>query len=242
MINSCRMARTRPSKDAETPSAPPPGPGSDPPGRAPGRPAGEGPALRQRLLDAAVACFARKGIAGSSLRAIADEAGATPALLHYYFGNREALTEAVIEEKLLPVMRGLDQPLHAAGDDPRALIRGFVRAVLGVSMAHPWLPRLWVREVLHEGGGLRGLMLERIAPLPRALAARFARAQAAGRLNPRIDARLLVPSLIGQTMFMAASAPIWRGVLGADDVDADALCAHVLALLEQGLELNDEDA
>jgi hypothetical protein len=125
--------------------------------------------------------------------------------------------------------RGLDQPLQAAGDDPRALIRGFVRAVLGVAMAHPWLPRLWVREVLHEGGGLRGLMLERIAPLPRALAARFASAQAAGRLNPRIDARLLVPSLIGQTMFMAASAPIWRGVLGA-------------ALLEQGLELNDEDA
>ncbi len=240
------MARTRPSTSAEAPAAPSPtptpGPSPDPPGRAPGRPAGEGPALRQRLLDAAVACFARTGIAGSSLRAIADEAGATPALLHYYFGNREALTEAVIEEKLLPVMRGLDQPLHGAGDDPRALIRGFVRAVLGVAMAHPWLPRLWVREVLHEGGGLRGLMLERIAPLPRALAARFARAQAAGRLNPRIDPRLLVPSLIGQTMFMAASAPIWRGVLDADDVDADALCAHVLALLEQGLELNDEDA
>ncbi len=226
------MPRTRPPTDAAPVTAPS--------GRAPGRPAGEGTELRQRLLDAAVACFARKGIAGSSLRAIADEAGATPALLHYYFGSRDALTEAVIEEKLIPVMYGLEEPLQGTDDDPREFIRGFVRSVLRVAMAHPWLPRLWVREVLHEGGALRGLMLNRIAPLPRALAARFAQAQAAGRLNPRLDPRLLVPSLIGQTMFMAASAPIWRSVLDAHDVDTDALCEHVLALLEQGLELGDE--
>jgi AcrR family transcriptional regulator len=228
------MARSRQIPDPDTHHAPA--------ARGPGRPAGEGPELRQRLLDAAVACFARKGIAGSSLRAIADEAGATPALLHYYFGNREALTGAVIDERLLPVMRGLEQPLGDADGDPRALIRGFVRGVLRVAMAHPWLPRLWVREVLHEGGALRGLILDRMATLPRGLAARFARAQAAGRLNPRIDPRLLVPSLIGQTMFMAASAPIWRRVLDADDIDVDALCDHVLALLEQGLELSDEEA
>ena len=195
---------------------------------------------RQRLLDAAVASYARDGIAGSSSRAIATAAGVTPALLHYYFGGKEALLEAVIEERLLPVMQTLREPLLQAGDDPRALIRGFVRAVIATAMAHPWLPQLWVREVLHEGGGLRRLMFDRIGPLlPRAMAQRFAQMQSQGRLNPRLDPRLLVPSLIGQTMFMAASAPIWRGVFDAGDVDADALCEHVLALLEYGLELRD---
>jgi TetR/AcrR family transcriptional regulator len=161
-------------------------------------------------------------------------------MLHYYFGNRDALVEAVIEERLMPVMQGLRDPLLMAGDNPRALIRGFVRAVLSTAMAHPWLPQLWVREVLHEGGGLRRFTFDRIGPLlPQALAARFAQAQAQGRLNPRLDPRLLVPSLIGQTMFMAASAPIWRGILDADDVDAEALGDHVLALLEHGLELRD---
>ena len=88
------------------------------------------------------------------------------------------------------------------------------RAVIATAMAHPWLPQLWVREVLHEGGGLRRLMFDRIGPLlPRAMAQRFAQLQSQGRLNPRLDPRLLVPSLIGQTMFMTASAPIWRGVL-----------------------------
>ncbi|MFZ5638080.1 MAG: TetR/AcrR family transcriptional regulator [Pseudomonadota bacterium] len=199
-------------------------------------------ALRGRLLDAAVARFAHQGIAGSALREIAADAGATPALVHYYFGNRDALLAAVIEERIVPVMQRLRGAVAEAGDDPRALVRGFVRAVLAVAMAQPWLPQLWVREILHEGGALRGLLREQFAGLPRTLAERFARAQAAGRLNPHLDPRLLVPSLIGQTMFMAASAPIWRGLLDADDVDADALSAHVLALLEHGLQLRRQES
>ena len=223
---------------ARSPVAAIPAPPRRPRRRAPGRPPGDGDDLRGRLLDAAVGRFARQGIAGSSLRDIARDAGTTPALVHYYFGNRDALLEAVIEERLMPVMQTLRMPLLAAGDDLRAMVRGFVRAVLGIAMAHPWLPQLWVREVLHEGGGLRTLMFDRIGPLlPQLLAARFAQAQAAGQLNPRLDPRLLVPSLVGQTMFLAASAPIWRGVFGAQDIDAGALCTHVLALLESGLEL-----
>ncbi len=230
---------------ASNPTSPPSAPRTLRPagkrrGRTPGRPTGERADLREGLLDATVGCFARHGIAGSSLRQIATEAGVTPALLHYYFGGKEALLETVIEERLMPVMQGLRGPLLQAGDDPAALIRGFVRGVLTTALTHPWLPQLWVREVLHEGGGLRQLMQQRIGPLlPRALAERFAQAQAQGRLNPRLDPRLLVVSLIGQTMFMAASAPIWRGIFDADDVDADALCNHVLALLEHGLELRD---
>lgn len=223
---------------ARSPAAAIPAPPRRPRRRAPGRPPGDGDDLRGRLLDAAVGRFARQGIAGSSLRDIARDAGTTPALVHYYFGNRDALLEAVIEERLMPVMQALRAPLLTAGDDLRALVRGFVHGVLSIAMAHPWLPQLWVREVLHEGGGLRTLMFDRIGPLlPQLLAARFAQAQAAGQLNPRLDPRLLVPSLVGQTMFLAASAPIWRGVFGAQDIDADALCAHVLALLESGLEL-----
>ena len=62
--------------------------------------------------------------------------------------------------------------------------------------------------------------------------------QAQGRLNPRLDPRLLVVSLIGQTMFMAASAPIWRQLFGADDIDFNDLRRHTLVLLDRGLELD----
>ena len=62
--------------------------------RRPGRPRGQksGSANREQLMDIALALFARHGIARISLNAIAKEAGVTPAMLHYYFSSREALS------------------------------------------------------------------------------------------------------------------------------------------------------
>jgi HlyD family secretion protein len=39
-------------------------------------------------------------------------------------------------------------------------------------------------------------------------------------------------SLIGLTLFTAASAPIWRGMFRADDIDNESLRVHTLALLD----------
>ena len=67
------------------------------------------------------------------------------------------------------------------------------------------------------------------------LAQRFAQAQAAGRLNPRLDPRLLVVSLVGLTLFPAAGAPIWRRMFDAQELDSDALRDHTIALLDSGI-------
>ncbi|MGJ7902194.1 TetR/AcrR family transcriptional regulator [Lysobacter sp. 1R34A] len=207
--------------------------------RAPGRPAAaDNPDLRARLLDAAIACYARHGIAATSLRAIAGEAGVNPALLHYYFGDKEQLQEAVSNERLLPVFMSLRENLtREAGGDVMDLIAGFVHGIGRVIAEHPWLPSLWVREVLCEGGALReSLLLQKIGPLvPQMMARRFAEAQQRGQINAELDPRLLMVSLIGLTLFPAASAPIWRRLFDADDLDLDSQRRHALALLDRGL-------
>ncbi|MFD0739437.1 TetR/AcrR family transcriptional regulator [Lysobacter koreensis] len=204
--------------------------------RTPGRPTGESPDLRARLLDAAIGCYVHRGIAATSLRAIALEAGVTPALLHYYFGDKQQLLEAVIEERLMPALESLREPLLRAGDDVAALVVAFVRGVGEVVAKHPWLPSLWVREILSEGGALRELLVNRIAPqVPQMLAQRFAKAQREGSINPDLDPRLLVVSLVGLTLFPAAGAPIWRRIFDADDLDAAALREHTIALLDRGI-------
>ncbi|WP_454831893.1 TetR/AcrR family transcriptional regulator [Pseudoxanthomonas wuyuanensis] len=191
-----------------------------------------------QLLDAALACFARQGIAATSLRDIAAEAKVTPALVHYYFGDKAQLQQAVVAEKLLPVIVQLREPLAQAGDDVSALVAGFVHGVGGIVARHPWLPALWVREVLCEGGALRDVLLHQVGPLvPKMMAARFAEAQQHGRLNPDLDPRLLMVSMVGLTFFPLASAPIWRALFGAQEVDFDALRRHTLVLLDRGLEL-----
>ena len=47
------------------------------------------------ILDAAEVIFADKGFHGATTRAIAEHAQANAALIHYYFGSKEALYEAV---------------------------------------------------------------------------------------------------------------------------------------------------
>ena len=206
--------------------------------RAPGRPLSDAPDQRAVALDAALACFVRQGIAATSLRDIAREAGVTPALLHYYFGDRQQLLDAVVAELVMPAFLSVRERLAQAGDDVSDIVAAFVCGVTDAIARHPWWPQLWVREVLCEGGALRDLLVQRIAPdIARLLAGRFAAAQAAGRLNADLDPRLLLPTLVGLTMFPAAGAPIWRQVFDADDLGLDDVRGHALALLDRGLEL-----
>ena len=206
--------------------------------RAPGRPLADAPDQRAVALDAALACFVRQGIAATSLRDIAREAGVTPALLHYYFGDRQQLLDAVVSERVMPAFLSVRERLAQAGDDVGEIVAAFVCGVTDAIARHPWWPQLWVREVLCEGGALRDLLVQRIAPdIARLLAGRFAAAQAAGRLNADLDPRLLLPTLVGLTMFPAAGAPIWRQVFDADDLGLDDVRGHALALLDRGLEL-----
>ena len=204
--------------------------------RSVGRPQGESGDLRGRLLDVAVHCFAHHGIASSTLREIAREAGVNPALVHYYFGDKQQLQQAVISERVLPAFSEVRNAYVQAGDDIAAVIAGFVRGMCDTVERHPWLPPLWVREVLCEGGALREVMFDTSAPqMPVLLARRFAEAQAAGQLNPDLDPRLLVTSLIGLTLFPAAGAPIWRRLFAADDIDASTMRNHAIALLDHGI-------
>lgn len=204
--------------------------------RAVGRPRGSDADVRSKLVDAAIAQFIRVGIRAASLRAIAETAGVTPAMLHYYFGNKQQMTLAVVEERLLPALEPMRAAVTGAGASPVEFAGAFVKGVSDMVTAHPWLPPLWIREVLCEGGALRDVLFKRLIPqLPQSLAQRFAAAQAQGRLHPDLDPRLMVVSLVGLTLFPAAGAPIWRQMFDAGDLDAMALQKHTLALLNHGM-------
>src|SRR5690606_7828731 len=58
---------------------------------------------KQQILDAAERLFAERGIAATSLRAVMAAAHVNPAAVHYHFGGREALIEAVVLQRLRPL-------------------------------------------------------------------------------------------------------------------------------------------
>jgi TetR/AcrR family transcriptional regulator, regulator of cefoperazone and chloramphenicol sensitivity len=60
----------------------------------------DGEESRQRLLHAAVQCFAEHGFAKTSTRAIATEAGVNIAAISYYFGDKAGLYRAAFTEPM----------------------------------------------------------------------------------------------------------------------------------------------
>ena len=204
--------------------------------RSPGRPKANVGDLRTHLIDVAIGLFSTQGIEATPLRMIAKTGGVTPALLHYYFGSKAQLAEAMIAERLMPIVGEMRATLATAKPDSASLIAVFVDTIFALIDRHPWFPSLWVREVLSEGGVLRNLILTRVAPqIPRQLEKIFAEAQRNGDINRDLDPRLLVVSMIGSTLFLAASAPIWRRIFRAGDIDTEVLRKHTRALLRAGI-------
>ena len=208
--------------------------------RSPGRPANARGDQRDRLLDVALALFAKNGIAATPLSAIAKRARVTPAMLHYYFGNRDQLLDALVEQRFAPLMMRLRAALDAPDDDPAARIDAFIANLFEVLLANDWLPPLWLREILSEGGMLRERVLSRVAGAiaPR-LSAAIADAQANGSLNPDLDPRLTVVSLIGLTVFTVAARPIWSRIFETSSMTPEDIARHTTALLRRGLEIPD---
>src|SRR5690348_1093943 len=98
--------------------------------RTPGRPvASPDRDVRELLLTAATELFATHGVAGTTFATIARRAGLTPAMLHYYFKDRDELLDCVVEERLCPLLAFVWGPVEAGGD-PAENIRGLVHRLL----------------------------------------------------------------------------------------------------------------
>jgi TetR/AcrR family transcriptional regulator len=201
--------------------------------RKAGRPKDDNALLRETLLDAALASFAANGVAATSARSIAADAGVNAALLSYYFGSKADVVDAVFEERVSPVLAGFFQQLLSNKGDVHAFAAAFVAGISQIIAAHPWYPSLWVREVLCDGGAFREVFVARTAEVASKITQRFVHAQKTGEMNPDLDATQMVVSLLGLTLVPAATMPLWQVGFGAKTTSERD--QHVLALLQRGL-------
>lgn len=193
---------------------------------------------RERLLDRATQLFAAQGIAATTMAQIASAAGVTSAMVHYYFKNRETLLDIVVEERILRAVHFVWQVGEADVDEDAAqLAHKLVDRMFDVTGRMPWLPSLWMREVVNEGGMLRERLLARI-PVDnlRRFARRIEAAQRAGSVNPDIEAPFLFLSILGLVMLPLATTTIWQGLHKMPKLGREALHRHVTALLTSGLQ------
>lgn len=83
-----------------------------------------------RLLEAAEALIAARGVDGVSVRAVNTAAGANVAAVHYHFGSKEALVDAVLARRMGELTARRIALLDTLADEPRPAARGVVAALV----------------------------------------------------------------------------------------------------------------
>ena len=118
---------------------------------------------RDRLLETAGQVFADRGFSGATIREICHRAGANIASIHYHFGDKQKLYEAVIRH-VVELWRkewdgALPDDVHAS---PQERLLHFVRAFLHITdpPSSHWRAELLKHEIVESHSSLQLVVKE----------------------------------------------------------------------------------
>ena len=125
------------------------------PGREPARGLQRDPdRTRAAILAAATEEFAAKGIGGARVDAIAQRAGANKRMLYHYFGDKEGLYIAVLENAYQQI-RDAERSLDLGARTPEEGLRELALFTWRYFRAHPEFLSLLGTENLHKAAHVR---------------------------------------------------------------------------------------
>ena len=145
-------------------------------------------ANRARIVEAAIDEFASRGFKGASMDAIAARTHTTRALINYYFGSKEKLYIAVLEQ-VYSEIRDAESKLDLDHLPPIDAVRRIVEFTYNYYVEHEGFVRLVVAENQARGRHLRKSRTMRTLnrPIIDRLAGVIVRGQAAGRFRAGVD-------------------------------------------------------
>ncbi|CAM3842901.1 TetR family transcriptional regulator [Kerstersia gyiorum] len=167
-------------------------------------------AKRRHILDAAVACFARKGFHGTSTNEICAAAGMSPGNLFHYYPNKSALIAAIAEEDRNEMNARFAR--LADEDDAITAIETLAIELLEQS-ADPVYARISV-EIAAEtmsNSEIGSLFAENEAQIKADLAALLQRGIAKGQIDPAIQ-----PELAATWLIALADGAVGRALMDPD--------------------------
>jgi AcrR family transcriptional regulator len=192
-------------------------------------------ATRQRILDAALAEFAAKGLAGARVDEIAARAGANKRMLYAHFGSKEELWLTVLEGAYA-AKREQERALEVDSLPPVAAMRRLVQFNLRYTAAHPEFVALLNQENVHRAAYLRrsGQVPALYSPLLETMRGVLGRGEAAGTFRPGVDPMQLYITILAVGHFYVANmhtlSTIFGAGLGTEAAlaEREAHCAEVV--------------
>lgn len=159
-------------------------------------------ASRQRILAAATEVFSEQGLDGARVDEIADRSGINKRMLYHYFGNKDELFGAVLEELYETICRGSATLDLDAGSPPEAIHR-LVDFALNFYLDNPHAMTLLNNENLHKARHLKtsGRVRAIHVPFENMISSLLDRGVASGDFQSGLNAARLYITIVGLTYY-----------------------------------------
>ena len=172
---------------------------------------------RASILKAAVSEFAEHGIAGARTDAIARAAHVNKALLYYYFKDKDALYEAVLDH-VFSGLRDRVMPVLESDLPPREKMLEYLGAYFDYIAENPRFPQVVQSQWMRSGAGtarMQRVAKEYFRPIFLKLVGVLSDGISAGEFRP-VNPMDFLPSVAAVIVFYFTAAPLMKTLMKID--------------------------
>ncbi len=189
---------------------------------------GRGELRRERILEAALAVFSRRGYRDAAMDDIATASETSKGGLYFHFPNKQAIFLALLDRMAALLMTRAEAAI-AAEPDPIARVDAALGVVLDTFGSHRSLARLFLVDAPGAGRELNGKLFEIHRSFAQLIARHLEEAVAQGAIAP-IDARVA-----GMAWFGAIYEVVTDWVLDPDPTPLETLYPTLRAILRRSV-------
>lgn len=194
---------------------------------------------RAAILQASVREFAEHGIAGARMDAIARAAHVNKALLYYYFQDKDALYEAVLDH-VFSGLRSRVEPVLESNLAPRQKMLEYLGTYFDYIAANPQFPRVVQAEWMRSGANsstMQRVAKEYFRPIYGKLVEVLRQGAEAGEFRA-VNPLDFMPSVAAMIVFYFGAAPVMKVLMKVDPLSVERIRerrAFVLDFISAGL-------
>ena len=182
----------------------------------------------QQILAAAEQEFLTRGYDGARTTSIAQAAGVTHAMLHYYFRTKEQLFERIVDEKF----ETMSHSMFAIMGDPSLpiveRIKGGIEAHFDFVAQNPLLPRFVINEIISRPERY-DVLYKRVGAIIdnvyRGLQSEINRSAERGEIE-KVDIKMLFISIMSLNIFTFLAYPFMEPLMGELMVNRERFLAE----------------
>ena len=172
--------------------------------------------------------FLTRGFDGARTTSIAQAAGVTHAMLHYYFRTKEQLFERIVDDKFAQMSHSMFAILGDPSLPVVERLRGGIAAHFDFVAENPQLPRFVINEIVSRPERYE-VLYKRVSAIIdnvyKGLQGEIDSAAERGEIE-RIDVRMLFISIMSLNVFTFVAYPFMEPLMGELMADRDRFLAE----------------